>query len=70
MLIEKWSVPQCTGTPPEPCAAFSFNKIDQKCALLFGGRQQKDRVNELHILNMDQWVCYCNVGIALTIHTQ
>ena len=57
-----WSVPQCTGVPPAPCAAFSFNKIDHHHALLFGGRQCAGRVNELHILNMDRWVChYCGV---------
>ena len=56
IMIGKWSVPECTGTAPPPCAAFSFNKIDRQRALLFGGRQREARVNELHILNMDHWV--------------
>ena len=57
VMIGRWSVPECTGTAPPPCAAFSFNKVDQQRALLFGGRQREARVNELHILNMDHWVC-------------
>jgi len=49
-------VPQCSGAPPSPCAAFSFTKIDEHRVVLFGGRQCGGRVNELHFLNMDQWV--------------
>lgn len=64
-VIRKWSVPQCTGTPPAPCAAFSFNKIDQQRVLLFGGRQCAGRVNEVHILNMDQWVCLLLASTAV-----
>ena len=66
-MIEKWSVPECAGIPPAPCAAFSFNKIDQQRALLFGGRQREARVNELHVLNMDHWVCL-PIIITITLH--
>ena len=50
-----------------PCAAFSFNKIDQQRALLFGGRQCAGRVNELHIINMDQWVCLLHATTVVPI---
>lgn len=52
-----WSVPpNITGTPPKPCAAFSFHYIDTDRVLLFGGRQKPGRVNEVHILDTKSWV--------------
>ena len=51
-----WVVPQTTGTRPPPCAAFSFTKIDCHRVVLFGGRQLQARVNEIHILDMSDWV--------------
>lgn len=56
-----WIVPETTGIPPKPCAAFSFNQIDCHRVLLFGGRQKPERVNEIHILDMDTWVSYYNI---------
>ena len=55
--IGKWLSPQTTGMRPLPCAGFSFTKVDLHRAVLFGGRQAEKRVNEIHILNMENWVC-------------
>ena len=46
-----------TGTRPPPCAAFTLTKVDSHRVVLFGGRQFSERVNQLHILNMENWVC-------------
>ena len=50
-----WISPETTGPRPPPCAAFSFTKVDSHRVVLFGGRQVNARVNEVHILNMDNW---------------
>eukprot|EP00731_Ephydatia_muelleri_P031884 Em0023g391a len=50
-----WISPMTTGPRPPPCAAFSFTKVDCHRVLLFGGRQVNARVNEIHILDMDNW---------------
>lgn len=70
-----WIVPQTTGTRPPPCAAFSINKIDCHRVVLFGGRQREGRVNEIHILDMADWVrsvcvcvcvvCVCSVCVSV-----
>ena len=52
---KRWTVPQCTGVRPPPCAAFSFTKIDRHRVVLFAGRQLKQRSNEVHILDMFCW---------------
>lgn len=51
----KWITPHISGTQPPPCAAASFTRIDQSRVILFAGRQHASRVNELYILNLDQW---------------
>jgi len=51
-----WSSPETTGPRPPPCAAFSFAKIDLSRAVMFGGRQRHQRVNEVHILDVKSWV--------------
>lgn len=70
-LREKlWIVPDITGLRPQPCAAFTFNRIDRHRVLLFGGRQKAERVNEVHILDTSTWVCLyiintvCNIVIV------
>ena len=54
--VATWSSPETTGPRPPPCAAFSFTKVDLSRAVMFGGRQRHKRVNEVHILDMDNWV--------------
>ena len=54
--VATWSSPETTGPRPPPCAGFSFTKIDSSRVVLFGGRQRHHRVNEVHILDMKNWV--------------
>ena len=54
--VGEWLSPVTTGVRPPPCAAFTFTKVDCSRVVLFGGRQQRERVNELHILDMSNWV--------------
>lgn len=51
-----WISPETTGSRPPPCAAFTFTRVDPYRVVVFGGRQMEGRVNELHILNMENWV--------------
>ena len=49
-----WSSRQMKGERPPPCSVFSFTKIDQHRAVLFGGYQPDNgRVNELYIFNFN-----------------
>ena len=50
-----WRGVETTGTKPPPCAAASFTRIDRDRIVLFGGRQQNERVNQLHILDTSCW---------------
>ena len=52
----RWRVVHTTGMKPPPCAAFSFTRIDAQRVLLFGGRQQRQRVNDAYILDLEKWV--------------
>ena len=54
--VGEWLSPVTTGVRPPPCAAFSFTKVDCSRVVLFGGRQRPERVNEVHILDMSNWV--------------
>lgn len=54
--VGEWLSPVMTGVRPPPCAAFSFTKVDCSRVVLFGGRQRPERVNEVHILDMSNWV--------------
>lgn len=56
IYIGEWISPVTSGVRPPPCAAFSFTKVDRSRVVLFGGRQQRERVNEVHILDMSSWV--------------
>ena len=57
------STPQVLGAPvrslvpgPLPGKGFFFMKVDLSRVVLFGGRQRHLIVNEVHILDMDNWV--------------
>ena len=55
-IAGEWLSPVMSGVRPPPCAAFTFTKVDCSRVALFGGRQQQERVNEVHILDMANWV--------------
>ena len=59
-----WISPEMTGTRPPPCAAFTLTKVDPHRVVLFGGKQKSERVNQLHILNMENWVCSGPILVA------
>ncbi len=56
-----WFSPETTGIRPPPCAAFSFTRVDSHRVVLFAGRQRMERVNEVHILDMEEWVRWLSV---------
>ena len=53
----KWSIPTTTGCRPPPCSDFSFTAISDHLAVLFGGRQPEDRVNDCYVMNFETMVC-------------
>lgn len=55
------------GDCPPPCVDFSFDCIDQKKAVLFGGYQPESGASSgAYILDMDTWVSKINTGRAFT----
>ncbi len=53
-----WSFTELKGEVPPPCSGFTFTKVDQHRAVLFGGRQPDNRVNGVYIFdfrNMVSW---------------
>ena len=52
-----WSSPPITGTRPPPCARFSFTKIDEEHAVLFGGQGQGRHVtNKAYLIDLKKMV--------------
>ena len=52
-----WSSPPITGTRPPPCADFSFTKIDEQHAVLFGGEGQGDVLtNNAYLIDLKKMV--------------
>ena len=56
----KWYPPTMRGTRPPPIAQFSFTKIDDLHAALFGGYVGTGFSNEVYTLDLIKMVC--NVG--------
>ena len=56
VYVGEWISPEMTGVRPLPCAAFSLTRVDQHRVVLFGGRQLLERTDQLHILDMENWV--------------
>ena len=57
-----WSSPQVKGERPPPCSRFTFTKVDQDRAVLFGGyRSGGVRVNDLYLFNLRKMVSWCDV---------
>ena len=55
--IGTWSSPPITGTRPPPCAYFSFTKIDEQHAVLFGGQGQGGHVtNNAYLIDLKKMV--------------
>ena len=38
LSLDNWSVPEITGTRPEPCADVTLTSIDEQRGLFYGGR--------------------------------
>lgn len=55
MISDKWRELECTGSRPPPLERFSFDKIDQDRALLFGGKRGlfSAGLNSFYILDLD-----------------
>ena len=55
-ITGKWYECRCTGERPPPCEKFTFNQIDKRRAILFGGKQSKYKVafSEVYILIADE----------------
>ncbi len=53
-----WSSPKIKGEKPSPCAGFTFTKVDQHRAVLFGGRHldRNLRVNDVYLFNFKNMV--------------
>ena len=52
-----WSSPPITGTRPPPCAYFSFTKIDEQHAVLFGGQGQRYVItNNAYLIDLKKMV--------------
>ena len=54
-----WSCPPTTGENPPPCSDFTFTAIDDRRAVLFGGRNgEQGSMNDVYIIDlptMVQW---------------
>ena len=52
-----WSSPPITGTRPPPCTQFSFTKIDEQHAVLFGGQGHGRLVtNNAYLIDLKKMV--------------
>ena len=52
-----WSCPATTGEKPPPCANFTFTAIDDRRAVLFGGYNDKGKMNDVYIIDLHSMVC-------------
>ena len=57
--VGKWVSPPVSGERPPPCAGFSLTMIDPRRAVLFGGREEKGKSNDVYILDLQSMVCIC-----------
>ena len=57
ICLGNWTSPDVSGDCPPPCVDFSFNCVDGKKAVLFGGyRPESGASSGAYVLNMDTWV--------------
>ena len=67
----EWSSPPTTGPRPPPCSGFSFTAINHHMAVMFGGSQAGQLVNDVYIIDfrsMVRWEWSCNNVVY--IHVQ
>ena len=65
--VGTWSTPTTTGDCPPPCVDFSFTRVDEHRAVVFGGYQpEAGTVADTYILNMETWV---NIRLYLCVCT-
>ena len=52
-----WSCPATTGERPPPCAGLTFTAIDDRRAVLFGGKNgDQGRMNDVYIIDLHTMV--------------
>ena len=72
-----WSCPATTGDRPPPCSALIFTAVDDRRAVLFGGKNlEQERMNDVFIIDLSTMVlvcvcvcvlCVC-VGVCRPVH--
>ena len=62
-----WSCPATTGERPPPCAGFTFTVVDDRRAVMFGGRNgEKGQMNDVYIIDLSTMVkCVC---VCVLVH--
>ncbi len=56
--IDSWSSPDVIGDCPPPCVDFSFDCIDERTGVLFGGyRPETGASSGAYLLDLETWVC-------------
>ena len=62
-----WSSPATTGDRPPPCAGLTFTAVDDRRAVLFGGKnEEQGRMNHVFIIDLSTmvFVCVCCVDVG------
>lgn len=58
----QWFSPIVNGTAPPPCQSFSFTKLDNQSAFLYGGyAPEHGQIKDVYTINFVSWVswhCY------------
>ena len=73
-----WRSPVTSGERPPPCAAFTFTSIDNRRAVLFGGRNGAQGVmNDVYIIDLEKMVAsyvyihmliMCDIFIGMCVY--
>ena len=57
----KWSSPAVTGTSPPPLAHFSFTKVTNRIAVVYGGLTPEGNSGDVYVLDLDKWVHHADL---------
>ena len=58
-----WSCPATTGERPPPCATHTFTAVDDRRAVVFGGKnEEQGRMNDVFIIDLSTMVFKRHVG--------